>query len=275
MSKNVSLTNRIEQHYATLSRAGQSIANYLQLHPLAITSMSVTELSRASGTSKATVSRFFRQLGYESHQDAKKQLLAKRTAGFPIADSESKPDGLQQEFAQELENVKRTLDGITEQSLNAIAERLANAKRVLLIGYRNSYPLALTFSQQLKQIRSDIQLLPLPAQTIAEELVDIQNGDFIVLVGFRRRPRVFQKLVTELKGQPTLLLTDPSGQVYNQDVEHLLVCQLGHQLAFDSYAAPMSVIALLCNRVYDHIGEQGQQRTTRISDLYDSFNELS
>ena len=275
MTKNTSLAKRIETQYSELSASAQGIANYIQLHPMAIVSMSVTELAQVTSTSKATVSRFFRQLGFSSHLEAKKQLLAKRVSGFPIAESNNSQIEVNQELEQEIDNIRHTLSGLTEDGMKDIALKLANSKRVILIGYRNSYPLALTFSQQLKQIRGDVQLLPSPAQTIAEDIVGLNDDDFIVILGFRRRPRIFEHLISTLDKKQTLLLTDPSGQVFNKHVNHLIVCQLGEKQAFDSYAAPMAVITLLCNRVYDQLGENGQRQTSQISDLYDAFNELS
>lgn len=275
MSKTASLTSRIEAQYSAFSSAAQNIANYLQLHPLAIVSMSVTELAHVTSTSKATVSRFFRQLGYSSHLEAKQQLLAKRESGFPIAQDNSAQGREAREAEQEIDNIRHTLNALPDKTVGAISTQLAEAKRIVVIGYRNSYPLALTFSQQLKQIRSGVYCIPIPGQTIAEEIVDFSDQDLIVLIGFRRRPRIFEHLITALKGKQTVLMTDPSGQIYNKHVTHLLVCQLGSMQAFDSYAAPMSVITLLCNRVYNQLAEQGQLRTSQISELYDSFNELS
>ena len=96
----------------------------------------------------------------------------------------------------------------------------------------------------------------------------------VIVFGLRRRPQFFSELITQLQSRNTLLISDPSGQVYNQKVSHLMVCQLGNQQAFDSYAAPMALIATLSNKVYAVLDETGQLRTAAISDMYEQLGEL-
>lgn len=265
-----SLLSLIEQHYPSLSPTARNIANYVQQHPMAVVTLSVADIARATATSKATVSRFFRQLGYDSHQDAKQAMLSKRATGYPIADSANTSDYL----ANEIGNLETTFAHIDEAQLDTIASQLSVARRVILIGFRNSYSLALTFRQQLKQMRPHVHLYPVPGQTLSEDLIDIDDEDMVIVFGLRRRPQFFSELITQLQSRNTLLITDPSGQVYNQKVSHLMVCQLGNQQAFDSYAAPMALIATLSNKVYAVLDETGQLRTAAISDMYEQLGEL-
>lgn len=270
MSSQQNVLALIEQHYPALSPAGRAIANYLQQRPLAIISQSVNEIALQANTSKATVSRFFRQLGFASHQEAKQALLALRASGFPL-DTHTEP---QDHTQQEIDNLTRTFAGIDAQTLQDVAALLANASRISLIGFRNAYPLALHFRQQLKQVRSTVRLLPQPGQTLSEDLVDMADDEVVVLLGFRRRTRMFKHLLESMNKQPTVLITDPTGQIYNRHVNHLMVCHLGQDSAFDSYAAPMSLVSMICNQVYSQLGEKGRQRIQRISDLYETLNEL-
>ncbi|TBR37931.1 MurR/RpiR family transcriptional regulator [Marinomonas agarivorans] len=271
MSHKPDVLTLIEQSYASLSPSARTIAQYLQRHPLAIVSQSSAEIASNTSTSKATVSRFFRQLGFDSQQDAKQAQLALRSSGVPIAlHTEQESNHTEQEFT----NLSLTFAGLNDDTLRAITHQLAYASRVTLIGFRNAYPLALHFRQQLQQIRSHVRLLPQPGQTLAEDLQDTQDDEVVVLFGLRRRPRGFKHIVASLEGKNTLLITDPSGQIYNQQVSHALVCYLGEESPFDSYAAPMSLIAILCNQLFRHFGERAHKRTQAIAHLYDELEEL-
>jgi DNA-binding MurR/RpiR family transcriptional regulator len=272
LSKEQSIEEAIVQRYATLSPNARIIANYIQQNPLAIISMSVADMASATQTSKATVSRFFRQIGYESHQQAKAKLLERRVDGFPVANTNSHN---QSQLGDEVVNITQTLNGMTPSQVNDIVDLLSNSNKISIIGYRNSYPIALHFRQQLMQIRSSVRILPQPGQTLGEELVSLDEDEVVILVGFRRRPKNFQKLVDSVSKQPTVLLTDPTGQVFNKQVSHLLVCHLGQENAFDSYAAPMSMIAILCNETYTRLASKGQVRTANISKMYEQLDELS
>lgn len=260
----------IEQNYPNLSPSARTIANYLQQHPLAIVSQTSAEIAEQTNTSKATVSRFFRQLGFESQQDAKQAQLALRESGVPVLTNGHQID----QTAEEFKNLTLTFEGLRAELLNDISAQLASASRVTLIGFRNAYPMALHFRQQLQQVRSSVRLLPQPGQTLGEDLFDVLDDEVIVLFGFRRRTRLFKKVVEALAGRNTILITDPTGQVYNQQVKHVLVCHLGNESPFYSYAAPMSLVSMLCNRVYAHIGEHAQHRTQSISNLYEELDEL-
>lgn len=260
----------IEQHYPSLSPSAQSIASYLQKHPLAIVSQTSAEIAENTGTSKATVSRFFRQIGFASQQDAKQAQLSLRESGVPLLTQGSAID----QTDEELKNLSLTFEGLRPSVLEEISEALATAPRVTLIGFRNGYPIALHFRQQLQQVRTTVRLLPQPGQTLGEDLHDIIDGELFILLGFRRRTRLFKQVVKALAGQKTVLITDPTGQIYNQQVDHVLVCHLGNDSPFYSYAAPMSLVSMLCNRVYGFLGESAQLRTQSISKLYDTLDEL-
>lgn len=260
----------IEQNYPTLSPSARTIANYLQQHPLAIVSQTSAEIAEHTQTSKATVSRFFRQLGFDSQQDAKQAQLQLRQSGVPLLTQGSEID----QTTEELNNLTLTFEGLRTEVLEEISRQLATASRVTLIGFRNSYPVALHFRQQLQQIRPSVRLLPQPGQTLGEDLHDILEDEVIVLFGFRRRTHIFKKIVEALEGRNTVLVTDPTGQIYNQQVRQVLVCHLGDNNPFYSYAAPMSLISMLCNQVYALIGETAQHRTQAISKLYKDLDEM-
>ena len=279
MAKNSNdVIKQIEKHYASLSPSGQTIAQYLQRNPIAVVTQSTSHIAEQTNTSKATVSRFFRQLGFESHQEAKNTLLTLREQGVPVSPSTTAV--LQHE--QELNNISQTFDNIDIATLTAIAEKLAHAQQITLIGFRNAYPLALHFRQQLKQIRTSVRLLPQPGQTLGEDLVDLGKDDVVVLFGFRRRTRQFKHVLHTLSHCQTILITDPTGQVYRDNVKHLLVCHLGNHLSsqvdnyapFDSYAAPMSLVSTLCNFTYSALGDSASERVKAITSLYGDLDEL-
>lgn len=265
------LTQRISAHYPQLSESGQAIANYLQRNPFAVASLSVADLAQQTNTSKATVSRFFRQLGYASHQEAKQTLLARRVDGLPIHQSSDPATG---SLEQDCEHIVQTMRGISDQTIENVVQRICSARRIVLIGYRNSFPVALHFRQQLKQVRGSVHLYPQSGQTIAEDMVDLHADDLVILLGFRRRPRIFSTLVASLDAKQTIMITDETGQIYNDQVAELMVCHLGVSQALDSYAAPMSLISTITNKVYLALGDSAQQRINAISDKYDEFGEL-
>ncbi len=110
------LLGLIEQQYPSLSPSARQIAAYVQQHPIALVSKSTAEIARLSGTSKATVSRFFRQLGFESHQDVKDAMLSMREKGLPLPLDENQPD----HYQQEIRNLAMTFDGLKPDTVDQV-----------------------------------------------------------------------------------------------------------------------------------------------------------
>ena len=265
------IIKQIELTYLSLSPSGKKIAHYLQQNPIAVLSQSTSQIAESTGTSKATVSRLFRQLGFASHQEAKAAQSLVRQQGVPLGRAVETTEQIQQEIT----NVSGTLEGIDAHTLTSVANLLAGANQLTIIGYRNAYPLALRLRQQLMQIRRSVSLLPQPGQTIGEDIVDVNQDDIVILFGFRRRTRQFSFVLDAVKHARVILITDPTGQAYKPDVEHLLVCQLGETLPFDSYAAPMSLISTLCNLTYEKLGDAAAKRVNTITDTYVQLDELA
>lgn len=269
MALNIPFVSRIENMYATLSPNARKVANYLQQNPLDVLNTSVADIALVTQTSKATVSRFFRQLGYKSQLDLKKELRQVRASGYPIATEKFRNDHI----VQELDRIRETWDSVDSGEIDKLVSNIVDASRITLIGFRNSYPIALHFRQQLLQIRDKIRLLPQPAQTLGEEIMDIDEDELIILIGFRRRPKIMHQLIEQLQGKNLIMLADPSAQIYKSKVKQLLVCQLGRELPLDSYAAPMSIISVICNSVLSHLSDS-EKRITDISNIYNDLDEL-
>jgi DNA-binding MurR/RpiR family transcriptional regulator len=272
MDAKANILERIAVNFAKLSPTARDIANYVQQNPLALLSMSLSELADASKASKASVSRFFRQLGYESHKQARQALLQSRNDGFPLVSAAVSDQG---HLDNEIHNIQQSIQELSSEYTTALGAIIAQASRVFVIGFRNAYPLALHFRQQLMQIRSNVTLLPQPGQTLGEDLVDVDSKDLVIIFGFRRRPANFEQLINALHKQQTILITDPTGQVFNTKVQHALVCHVGGKDAFDSYAAPMSLVSLLCSKTYQAMSTNGTKRTASISAWYTQTNEIS
>ena len=153
---------------------------------------------------------------------------------------------------------------------------LCAARRVTVVGWRNSHPVALHLRQQLAHARDDVRLAPLPGQVTGEELADLTTGDVIVAVGFRRRPGWFGDFLAAAcaTGAHTVLIADPTALEHARGVDVWLECPLGGRLAFDSYAAAMSLVSVLADGVLTGRGAAGRERVAGISRTYERLGEV-
>jgi DNA-binding MurR/RpiR family transcriptional regulator len=278
-TKSATIGQRIDRRYASLSPQEQRAADVVldRLDDLAV--YSASEIAALSGVSKATVSRLFRRLGYTDFAQVRTQARALRSLGSPLGGPgpEADADGwLAAHLAAERDNLERTARGLTADQLEGAALLVARAGQVAVLGRRNSYPVALHLRQQLAQVRGRVQLLPVPGQSVGEELADLGPQDAAVIVGFRRRPRGFAATVRALAARevPVVLIGDASLAPWRDTATHWLCAPVDSPSAFDSYASAMFLVNILVTATLAQQTRQGRTRVSRITALYEELDEL-
>ena len=273
------IDERLRSHYAVLTPQEQRVAEVIFAHPDHLMSYNSAELARLSGVSKATVSRLFKRLGYPSYRAMRDEVRALRQSGLPLTDTRDAVQGntlLARHYKQEMANLTQWVNQIDERQFGAVIAALGAARRVCLIGFRNSYPVALHLRQQLLQIRPGVQLVPQPGQTLSEELVDLTPDDVVIFVAFRRRPRAVRTLLAQLQAQqvPVVLVCEPQAASLLPLARWHLAAPLDSVSAFDAYSAAMSLANLLSNALLHHLLADGRQRIHQIAGLYGDLDEL-
>ncbi|MGZ4663034.1 MAG: MurR/RpiR family transcriptional regulator [Arthrobacter sp.] len=269
------IDERIERHYPELSPQEQKAADTLldRLGDLAV--YNAAELASLSGVSKATMSRLFRRLGFADFNEVKEHTRALRSSGMPLPVQEA-DGGLALHVAHELHQLQRFFETLDAARLEDVAQHLATAANVLLVGFRNGFPVALHLRQQLLQCRGGIQLAPQPGQSLSEELAGLGTDDVVVLLGFRRRPKGFRQVLaaTQATGATTVLIGDPSARGLAGGCSFWIECPVTGTAAFDSYAAPMSLMSVLANSVLGAREKPGRDRIRKITGMFDALDEI-
>ncbi|KHS77228.1 MurR/RpiR family transcriptional regulator [Pectobacterium brasiliense] len=273
------IDERLRDRYSELSPQEQRVADFIFDHFDDLISYNSAELARLSGVSKATVSRLFKRLGYPSYRDMRDELRTLRQSGMPLADNRDAVQGntlLARHYKQEMANLTQWINQIDPVQFGAVIQALMQGQRVCLIGLRNSYPVALHLRQQLLQIRQQVTLLTQPGQTLSEELVDLTAQDVVIVVAFRRRPRLIQPLLVQLqkRGVPVLLLCEPQVSTLMSLATWSLCVPLDSVSAFDSYSSAMSLVNVISNALLHEMLRDGRQRIHQIVDLYGELDEL-
>lgn len=265
------IDERIARSHPSLSAQERRAAETLLEHLDDLATYRAAELAALAGVSKATMSRLFRSLGFTDFDEVRDHLRALRTAGEPRR-VEGPPD-----LAAHADSESTSLAAAVLQP--AVAEAvavLAGARRVLVVGWRNSHPVALHLREQLVQARPEVALAPLPGQVLGEELVDLGPRDAVVAVGFRRRPAGFAEFMTAAAttGADVVLLGDPTAAAHSGLARIWLQCPVQGALAYDSYAAAMSLVGVLADGVLSRVGRSGRERISAISRAYDRLAEV-
>lgn len=269
------IDERIEKHYAELGPQEQKAADTLldRLGDLAV--YNAAELAELSGVSKATISRLFRRLGYADFNEVKEHARTLRSSGVPLP-TQGPDGGISLHLAADRQNLGRLFETFDDDRLLAVARQVAGARNVLLIGFRNSFPIALHLREQLLQCRSSVSLAPQPGQSVAEELAGLGDADVVILLGFRRRPEGFHGVLkaAAATGASTILIGDPSARWLAAGASTWIECRVEGSAAFDSYAAAMSLMSAIANGVLAAVGRPGRDRVREITGIFDSLGEI-
>ena len=273
------LDQRLKGQYATLSPQEQRVEDFIFDHFDDLISYNSAELAKLSGVSKATVSRLFKRLGYEKYKDMRDELRTLRQSGMPLTDSRDAVQGntlLARHYKQEMANLTQWVSTLDSEQFAGAINNMVRARRIIVIGMRNSWPVALHLRQQLLQARGQVLVLPQTGQSLSEELVDLTTDDLVVVIAFRRRPRIIRPLLQQLQQReiPVLLMCEPQAYSLFPLAGLRLCAPLDSVSAYDSYAAVNSLINLLANAFLHEILDKGRPRIHDIATLYQQLDEL-
>lgn len=273
------LDERLKGQYATLSPQEQRVADFIFDHFDDLISYNSAELAKLSGVSKATVSRLFKRLGYEKYKDMRDELRTLRQSGMPLADNRDAVQGntlLARHYKQEMANLTQWVSTLDAEQFADTINNMVYARRIIVIGMRNSWPVALHLRQQLLQARGQVLVLPQPGQSLSEELVDLTTDDLVVVIAFRRRSRIIRPLLQQLQQReiPVLLMCEPQAYSLFPLARWRLCTPLDSVSAYDSYAAVNSQINLLANAFLHETLDKGRPRIQEIATLYQNLDEL-
>lgn len=266
------LEDRIDAAYAGLAPQERRVAEYLRRTPDVGVLLTSSELAASAGVSKATVSRLFRRLGFADSREVRALVRQQRAAGVPV--SVETDDRAEAQLAQDVRNLQDASP--SPGRLEDAAAAIAAARRVLVLGHRSGYPLAMLLAQALGQARPAVRLAPDPGQVLGELLVDLTEDDVVLVVDVRRRSEQAARALEAAAAGPAavLLIADP-GLPHTVPVRWRFDVPVESASPFDSYAAAASLISLLAGAVLDRLGPAGAARVAAIDRRYRELGELA
>ncbi len=278
-----SLESRIRAAYNTLPGSEAAIADVLLNHPGRLATHSATELAIDAGASKAAVTRLVQRLGYASYAAARTEARNAQQWGSPVYLENNAPTGvghlalLANHVAADQQLLARTLGAVSETDLDHVLLALSRARRVVIIGFRNSAWLAMYARAQLGLLRPGVELAPLPTETLAEGMVDLGAEDVVLAIGLRRRTAGFAAALRAAHAASAriILLTDPSGAADLGFADWTLTCHNRGASIFDSYVGALSLLNFLASQLAASLGDAGRQRLQGVEHWHDRLGDLA
>jgi len=271
----LNIGERIESAMTGLPRQQRRAAQFLRNHLADLVLYDSSEIAARCGVSNATMSRVVRALGFRDWRELKEHLRAAAHVGAPKA-RPLPEDAVREHLACEITNLESVFLKLDEARLDHAARLVHQARRVVVVGQRTSYPIALHLRGQLAQLREQVAVAPTPGHSMAEDLAMLGPEDVVVLIGLMRRLEGFGRLVRELKRRrvPFVLVADSTGRAHAASAEVAFEVPLDSIGGLGSYTAAMSLACVLENAVAGLDTSAAQRHHDEVSSWLDAVAEV-
>ncbi|QEW29790.1 MurR/RpiR family transcriptional regulator [Roseovarius indicus] len=269
----------IRSKYDDLPGSERALADRVLEYPNEVLLYSATELAERAGASKAAVSRFVKRLGYGDFRDMQREIRHAQMTGDPIFLS-AKPKKGQSNLSQHLERdmatLRETIEQIDSTMITEVAQKILSARRVVCLGFRNSYIFANYLRRQLILVRKDVALVPGAGQMVMEDIGDLGPDDLLIAIGLRRRASQLAPAMELFRdrGVPIAYFTDRRAVRTRDYATWVFPCQVRGTSLFDSYVGVMSLLNFVATHTYHAAGRDGRMRLSEIEAMLDALGEL-
>ena len=243
---------------APLSEKKRQIAKYILDNYTEASFLTAAELARRSSVSEPTVIRLAVDLGYAGFPEMKSALQdkvqGKLTTLSRLKGSHhfkvSKNPAIQS-LVTDMSNLENTLHNIHTRTLNRVVNRIVQADKVIILGYKMSNCLAQFFQMALKKsIDNTVAVTTSPGQ-FQEELVFTTERSVVIAISFPRyTTAVVQNFrMAEQKGVTTIAITDSELSPLIDHATDYLLARCDSVSYIDSFAAAMSLLCAIATAV--------------------------
>ena len=265
---------KINLMYSGFSKSQKKIADFIVKNYDKAAFMTAAALSKTVGVSCSTVVRFAVELGFDGYPSLTEALQnlarTKLTSVQRMEVTSSRmgnSDILSTILNYDISNIKETLEEIDKKAFESALLKIANAKKVYVIGYRSSSALAQFLYFYLNLIFDNIVLVGVASiGEMYEELHRICEDDVLIAISFPRYSSRTVKAVNYANdnGAKVVAITDSEDSPISQLATHTLLAKSNIASFVDSLVAPLSVI----NALIAGLG------MIKKDDVYGTFEEL-
>lgn len=272
------IIQRLNLRGKALSKGHKRIAEYIAQHYEKAVFMTAAALGAECGVSESTVVRFASAMGYEGFpelREALSSLVRQRLTSeqrFAIAAGMEQHDVLATVLRNDEQNIRKTIEAISQQEFDEVVNSLLTARRVYVMGLRSAAPLAQFMYHYLHQIMDEVVLVSNTTGDVFEEIARISEKDVLVGISY---PRYSSRTLECMRfarqnGAQVIGLTDGEMSPLH-DAADLCLCACTDMASFvDSLAAPLSVINALVLSVGLHRREELAAHFKRLEGIWNA-----
>jgi len=273
--------SKISNNYREMTPGQRKLAEYIDDLGNEVFLLNSRQLAKQAGVSEATVSRFVKELGFESFSEFRDTMGRTALENFSttkrLADSSEQMRD-QEEILTHILDCDRRNIGEMKQSVSAsqvsqAVEHLCNARHIYVLGLRSSYALAFYLAFYLKFFLSNVTLIEPGIGDLPEQLLEAGKKDALITLSFKRYTRETVELTEKIKkrGLDTIAITDSALSPVAETADNKLITPTRIPTFFESYTAPMSLINVLLTAIAIRQEDRSMEALNKMESVFREF----
>ncbi len=282
-SAETTLQDRVAQNYAQLSNALRAAADYIMAHRVDIASRSLRAVAVESKVSPASFSRLARKLGYADYEglrDHARQELLRNNNSFTDKVRELRGSAatpfLPRQVQACVDNIASLASETDTHALEAAADSLARARRVVIIGSLSSAGFADYFAYLVSWFRENWSVAGRNGITLARTLSRLSPQDAVVVI--TKAPHATRTVqgaeIAAQKGASLVVLTDSHAFPPLARADYGFVVRSESPQFFSSYAATLVLIETLAGMLVTRAGAKADDSIQDVIDYNRRLGEV-
>jgi len=246
---------RVTSAQGRLSKNDDRIIEYLRQRLYELPFHTSESLARQVGVSRAAVVRLAHKLGYDGFVELRNHARSEARASYesPLSRFTAAGDrgipasAVEAKLQQDQQNLISTQELVGEL-LVPVAQALAKAQDVYVVGNRKSFALALYFHRLLTSLRPHVQLID---PGYPDDLARAGRSDVVAAFLFRRYSKLTASLLETAigNGARTVILTDGGAHSFLKHADYVLPAVTETSTLYQSMVAPVAVLEALAAEV--------------------------
>jgi DNA-binding MurR/RpiR family transcriptional regulator len=180
------LTRSVRDRYPALPENQKKVADFFLGNMRALPFLSVTEIERRAGASKATVVRLAQSLGFTGFLELRRNLRAGMQVEMGLSDVYPFPKGiplaetLDMVAQQDLKNIQQTVRHLDRKVFHAVADALGHAGHVDTVGLGICSLMAQVLAYSLNQVAVPATAYVHEYETFFDQVPFLKQGDLLI-----------------------------------------------------------------------------------------------
>lgn len=212
-----SILQTLKTGFASYTPTGKKIASYMLANFHQLPFETADSIARTTGTTGISVGRFLRQIGFQNLDGLKRSL--RTDIGRPWMQTDrldsfrhhrKEQNALKRSQMLELEAIQHVYRLATTPEFARIADRIAHADAVFVIGIQSHRGIATSFFTQLEYLRPRVYYADASSGAFVESLNSEYASPYLIISDFRTYASMTRRYceAASRRDLPLLLITD-------------------------------------------------------------------